>query len=156
MSTAWLPVVVNGRYRLIGKLGQGSTGMVLLAEDQLQENRLLALKALGAAASASDAVALFKHEFRALKDLRHPHLAEVYDFGVVTSLDPWDAGPPGLPVRAGFYTMEHVPGEEFLAATSGLDFPDLIDLAAQVCRGLEYIHARGLVHYDVKSSNLRV
>ncbi len=156
MSTAWLPVVVNGRYRLIGKLGQGSTGMVLLAEDQLQENRLLALKALGAAASASDAVALFKHEFRALKDLCHPHLAEVYDFGVVTSLDPWDAGPPGLPVRAGFYTMEHVPGEDFLSATSGLDFPELIDLAAQVCRGLEYIHARGLVHYDVKPSNLRV
>ncbi len=156
MSTAWLPVVVNGQYRLIGKLGEGSTGMVLLAEDQLHASRLLAMKVLAPSASASDALALFKHEFRALKDLRHANLAEVYDFGVVSSLDPWDAGPPGIPVRTSFYTMEYVAGEDFLSASAGLDFIDLADLVAQVCRGLEYVHARGLVHYDVNPSNLRV
>ena len=55
-----------------------------------------------------------------------------------------------------FFTSEYIHGEEFLAAARDADRGRLLDLTAQVCRALQYIHDQGVVHYDVKPANILV
>ncbi|PYT07822.1 MAG: hypothetical protein DMF49_06975, partial [Acidobacteria bacterium] len=92
----------------------------------------------------------FEHEFLAMTKLLHPNLVAVHDFGTVEISDE-----PGR--RLPFFTMELIEGktiEKHFAAP--VDFSALYRIVAGVVRALAYLHSRGLVHRDVKSSNILV
>src|SRR5262249_2266621 len=78
-------------------------------------------------------------EFSVLTRLRHPNLVEVYDFYAEPTCT---------------FTMEVVDGLDLREAE--LDGDELVETVVQVCRALEYVHARGLVHLDIKPSNILV
>jgi serine/threonine protein kinase/predicted transcriptional regulator len=91
-----------------------------------------------------DVAQAFKDEFRLLTQLHHPNLASVFDFGR-------DDGVEGL-----FFTQELVDGvelSEFLRAASR---ETIVETFIQLARALDYIHALGLVHGDIKPSNVLV
>jgi eukaryotic-like serine/threonine-protein kinase len=130
-----------GRYLVERVLGEGGIGRVYLVSDPLAGGRRLALKHLRSQRVSAAIRAVMAREFRVLTRLRHPHLVEVYDF----CLDP-----------ICYYTMEYAAGVDLLGAAlgAGLAEAELFEAAVQLCAALEYVHAHGLVHLDVKPSNV--
>ncbi len=141
--------ILNRRYKIIRQLGEGGMGAVFLVEDMLRDNALLALKTVRASQTGEYSLAQFKYEFAVLAQLHHPNLVKVYDFGYMET-------------QEYFFTMDYVSGEDWGTATrrrvlSGtFDAPWLYGIVVQVCYALQYIHARGFIHYDVKPFNVRI
>ena len=138
-----LPTTLNGRYEVTELLGKGGMGVVYRATD-LVSGRELALKTLRGEKVSPTSLALFKAEFMTLAALSHPNLAAVYDFGR----------------RHGstecFFTMELVAGQNAFLATRGASFEQIWGLISQVLRALSYLHARRVIHFDVKPANILV
>ncbi|MBL4843982.1 MAG: protein kinase, partial [Planctomycetes bacterium] len=135
--------ILNDRYEILRPVGQGGMGAVYLAYDR-QESREVALKSFPPAARRVEDLAHFEHEFLTLSRLRHPNLARVYDFGVIEG------------TQDVFFTSDYIPGRDLIDVTAGLEPVRLARLLVQICRGLEYIHSREIIHYDVKPSNILV
>ncbi len=139
--------VINGRYRIRSPLGTGGMGTVFLAEDRARGNTLVALKQVtpGGTASESKASAdALIREFETLARLRHPHLPAVHDFGSIEKTGNL------------YISMDYIEGRDLLEAAASLGPEQILALVAQVCRALEFIHTRGLVHRDVKPENILV
>jgi tRNA A-37 threonylcarbamoyl transferase component Bud32 len=138
-----------GEYRLIRSLGGGAMGEVYLAE-QSSLGRLVALKTQRAElVNSPTAAARFEREARALGSVTHPSVVAVHGFGEADG------------VR--YLAMELVPGrslkERLEEPRAGEDKPKPVQVTrwgAELARGLEAVHAAGLVHRDVKPSNVRI
>src|SRR3989441_7757270 len=136
--------LINQRYAVVRLLGEGGMGSVYLVRDTYQGGRQIALKFLRAEGLNSETVELFKEEFRSMARLRHPNLAEVYDFGTVEG------------DGRHFLTMEYVKGED-LGRQGRAELVERFDsLAVQCLRALDYIHSRGLLHNDIKPQNIMI
>ncbi|MBI4574807.1 MAG: tetratricopeptide repeat protein [Planctomycetes bacterium] len=119
-------------------------GTVYEVADRLEGDRRVALKTMDPRADIPGVEDFFRHEFSALARLRHPNVVTVHDYGVVEG------------TGRCFFTMDLVEGQDLFQATRGLGWPEVHPLVVQVCRGLEYIHARGYVHHDIKPENILV
>ncbi|MFO1463582.1 MAG: protein kinase [bacterium] len=128
------------------KIGEGSFGEVYLAMDPAL-GRKVAVKFLRLDSSNphfANAVALFKREFELLRELKHPHLAAVHDFG----LDPQR--------NQYFFSAEYCPGKTLYQAFQGREIGFLEDVLAQVLSALDYIHSQGVIHSDIKPENIMI
>ncbi len=134
-----------GRYLITGRIGRGGMGMVYRGLDEALE-REVAVKTLTAEGTLDgDSRRRFEVEAKAAARLSHPNIVTVYELGE-------DRGLP-------FIAMEMLPGADLEAVLrSGEELPlaEKLDVVAQVCRGLAYAHERGIVHRDVKPSNVRL
>jgi serine/threonine protein kinase/tetratricopeptide (TPR) repeat protein len=137
------PALIANRYAVTGAVGKGGMGEVLRVEDLLDGRKVLALKRFRID-SSRDATDLFRREFLTLAQLRHPNVAQVFDFGTIPE------------TGEAYFTSELVEGIELFEATQGISWAGLADIVVELCRGLAYVHARGLVHRDVKPSNVLV
>jgi len=134
--------VIDGRYEPIKKLGEGGMGEVWLVKDRENKGKEIALKFISSGMKEGERGGCFKHEFELLSKLRHPNLVEVYDFGQAE--------------EGCFFTMEYVAGEDLFSYAQKSSPTKLMEEVVGVLRALEYIHSRGLIHYDVKPENIRV
>jgi hypothetical protein len=134
-----------GRYTLVGRMGRGGMGTVYRARDEALE-REVALKTLNAEGSLdADSRRRFEVEAKAAARLAHPNIVTVYELGE-------DRGVP-------FIAMEMLSGvdlEALLRKGPPLATAEKLDVMVQLLRGLGYAHERGIVHRDVKPSNLRL
>jgi tetratricopeptide (TPR) repeat protein len=128
--------IVAHRFRLERLLGQGGAGAVHAAFDLLYE-RPVALKILRSDRTDLEFEEGLRSEFRTLRALRHPGIVEVFDFGRA------DGAP--------FYTMELLEGRDLGSTSRGADPHAFVE---HVARALDYLHANGLVHSDLKPSNV--
>jgi serine/threonine protein kinase len=139
--------VINGRYRVEGRLGVGGMSTVLLALDERLE-RHVAVKLLAEhLADDPTFVSRFRREALAAARLVHPNIVQVFDSGFDES------------AHQHFIVMEYVPGQscaEILRDRGHLDVEQAVDIVVQACRGLDYAHRNGVVHRDVKPGNLLV
>jgi serine/threonine protein kinase len=125
-------------------LGAGGMGEVYLAEDT-RLGRQVALKFLPASYQYdSERRTRFLKEARAASALRSPNIAAIYDIGEHDG--------------AMFIAMEYVEGELLSQRIDRrtLSISDVIDISIQICDALDEAHALGIIHRDVKSSNLIV
>jgi tRNA A-37 threonylcarbamoyl transferase component Bud32 len=131
-----------GRYRVGKQLGVGGMGTIFEAYDALAR-RQVAYKRLKVAneSARTRLTALFEREYNALRQLKHPNIVEVYDYG----LD--NEGP--------FYTMELLAGND-LAGAAPLAFKEACRIVRDVASALALLHARRLVHRDVTPANVRL
>jgi serine/threonine protein kinase len=135
------------RYRLEDRIATGGMGEVWRATDTLLD-RTVAVKLLKQE-HADDAVfrSRFEIEARHAAALRHPGVAQVFDFG------------SGDHTHAPFLVMEYVDGEplsSLLRAGEPMDPAAAIDLLAEAGDAIGAAHAQGIVHRDVKPGNLIV
>ena len=131
-------------YRIVKPLGAGGMGEVYLAEDT-RLGRQVALKFLPASYQYDpDRRARFLKEARAASALRSPNIAAIYDIGVHEG--------------SSFIAMEYVEGETITRRLERgpIAIKDVIEIARQVADALEEAHELGIVHRDIKSSNLMV
>jgi tetratricopeptide (TPR) repeat protein/predicted Ser/Thr protein kinase len=129
-------------YRIVSRLGAGGMGEVYRAED-LRLGREVALKFLPAALKADpESRARLLNEARAASVLRSPNIAITYDISEHAGSD--------------FIVMEFVEGELLSARVSKGPLPprEAVEVGLQVSDALDEAYARGIVHRDIKSSNL--
>jgi serine/threonine protein kinase len=140
--------MVIGRYRVLGKLGEGGMGEVLLAQDTGLERRV-ALKLLPAAfVSYRDRVRRFEQEARAASALNHPNIVTIHEIGQAKT----ESG------ELHFIAQEYVEGQTLRQRIQegSLSLFGSIDVAAQVAGALQVAHASGIVHRDIKPENIMV
>ncbi|MBI5305844.1 MAG: protein kinase [Chloroflexi bacterium] len=137
--------LVQERYRLDAELGRGGMGIVYRARD-CHLDRDIAFKIINLDATGHSTREQFLREAQITAQLHHPNIVAVYETGAVDA---------GAPEPAPFIAMELVRGKE-LDALRGLSFAQSMDIARQICNALEYAHAQGLVHRDLKPGNVLV
>ena len=104
-----IPELIGNRWRIKKELGVGGMGRVLLAETE--EGAPVAVKLLKAPVTEESErrIEQFKSEFSILKELSHPGINKVYDFGLDETLDAY------------YFTTEYIAGEHFLKSTEDSD-----------------------------------
>ena len=135
---------VISHYRIIEKIGVGGMGEVYLAEDT-QLNRKVALKFLPPdLCEDADCRTRFKREARAAATLNHPNIVTIYEVS--------DIG------GRLFFAMEYVAGKTLreIIEAGNISPQRVIDLAVQICDGLNRAHQAGVIHRDIKPENILI
>jgi response regulator RpfG family c-di-GMP phosphodiesterase/serine/threonine protein kinase len=144
--------LVLGNYRVLDWLGSGGMGVVYKAE-HMHMKRPVALKVLASEEDENDVfLQRFNSEMQALAVLRHPNIVLAFDAGETQFPDR-----PGRVLR--YLVMELVQGrdlEQYVCECGPLSIPLACDFIRQKASGLRHAHEHGLVHRDVKPSNLLV
>ena len=131
-----------GRFRILEKLGEGGMGVVYRAHDE-QLHRDVALKVLPASAVGDETARLrLLREARTASALNHPHICTIHDVGEAEG--------------ELYVAMECVRGRTLRAAVGGEGLPPeaVVRYGAQIADALEHAHAQGIVHRDLKTSNV--
>jgi serine/threonine protein kinase len=133
-------------YRIIEKLDEGGMGIVYVAEDTVLERRV-AIKTLKAGRGSPNQHyrGRFLREARSISKLSHPHIAAIHDYGET------DDGHP-------YIVMELIKGETLreLMAREALTIPRALEIIGQVAGALAEAHRNGIIHRDVKPSNIAI
>ena len=134
-----------GPYTLRRILGEGGSGLVFLAEQDLPLRRNVALKVIKAGMDTREVIARFEAERQALAMMDHPNIAKVFDAG--TSED-------GRP----YFAMELVGGRPVTEFCERHRLPvrARVNLFIGVCKAVQHAHQKGIIHRDLKPSNVLV
>jgi serine/threonine-protein kinase len=137
--------LIDGRYKVLSKLGSGGMADVFLAEDE-QLGRKVALKLLHERFAADpDFVERFRREAQAAAGLQHPNVVSVYDRGAYGDT---------------FYiAMEYLPGrslKQLIREEAPVEPIRAIDVTLQILRAARFAHRRGVIHRDLKPHNVIV
>lgn len=134
-----------GRYKVVGKLGQGAMGRVYLAEDpSLKRN--VAIKVMHRwTGDQADLLARFQREAEISAQLNHPNVITIFDVGEEDAVGP-------------FLAMEHVEGQSLqeMLEQAPLEPDRAMPILAQTALALEAAHTNGIIHRDLKPANLLV
>lgn len=134
-----------GQYRIQRTLGRGGMGVVYLAEQPAPIRRRVAIKVIRPGMDSRQVIARFESERQALAMMSHPNIARVFDAGES------DDGRP-------YFVMEYVEGASLMVYCDAArcDIRSRLRLFVEVCEGLQHAHQKGVIHRDVKASNVLV
>ena len=136
-----------GKFEIVRQLGQGAMGEVFLGRDP-GIGRDVAIKTIRPSLIGEDVGGdlreRFAREAKAAGHLHHPNVVTVFEFGTDEDLL--------------YLVMEYVPGEDLatLMNRDELTPSDLLEVLAQVCEGLAQAHKHGIIHRDIKPTNVMV
>jgi predicted Ser/Thr protein kinase len=132
------------KFEILRTLGRGAMGEVFLARDPSIGRELAIKTILPGLGTAADLKQRFEREAKAAGTLAHPNIVTVYEYGD-------DQG-------VLFLAMEYVNGEDLheLLSRKALEPSEILEVIAQVCEGLHHAHKHGVIHRDVKPSNVMV
>ena len=137
-----LPDLSGTRYNLLRYVACGGMGSVWLAEDGVLKRRV-ALKVLDLAAPADDLDVRLLREARILAGLEHPGIVPVHDAGTLAD-------------GRAFYCMKYVEGRTLAQHIATLNLPDKLRLLERIAEPLDFAHARGFIHRDLKPDNIMI
>ena len=144
-SMAEGPGTVIGPYKLMELIGEGGFGLVFVAEQLEPVCRRVALKLIKPGMDSRDVIHRFEAERQALALMDHPNIARVLDAGTT------ETGRP-------FFVMELVRGIPITEYSdrNQLSLTKRLELFVSVCRAIQHAHQKGIIHRDVKPSNVLV
>jgi serine/threonine-protein kinase len=134
--------VLEGRYRIERKLGEGGMATVYLAAD-LRHERKVAIKVLKPELAAAVGAERFLSEIKTTASLQHPHILPLHDSGEADGYL--------------FYVMPYVEGEALssrLEREGQLPIDHAVGIARRVAEGLDHAHRHGVIHRDIKPANI--
>ncbi len=133
------------RYKLLQLIGEGGFGEVWMAEQERPVRRRVALKIIKAGMDTRQVVARFEAERQALAIMDHPNIARVFDAGAT------DTGRP-------YFVMELVRGVPItqFCDDAKLTTRQRVELLVPVCQAVQHAHQKGIIHRDIKPTNVLV
>ena len=134
-----------GPYRLLQEIGEGGFGTVYMAEQAHPVRRTVALKIIKLGMDTRAVIARFEAERQAPAMMDHQHIARVLDAGATES---------GRP----YFVMELVNGDPITRYCDqhNLSIPERLALFVQVCNAVQHAHTKGVIHRDIKPTNVLV
>jgi serine/threonine protein kinase/tetratricopeptide (TPR) repeat protein len=134
-----------GQYKLLEKIGEGGMGVVYMAEQHKPIRRKVALKIIKPGMDSGQVIARFEAERQALALMDHQNIARVLDAGTT------DTGRP-------YFVMELVKGVPIVeyADRTLLTPRQRLELFVPVCQAIQHAHQKGIIHRDVKPTNVLV
>jgi serine/threonine protein kinase len=137
--------VLSQRYDVLAEAGHGSMGSVYKARDR-ETGEIVALKLLKPEIASDQAMMdRFKNELLFARKITHKNVCRVHEFNRLGGI--------------AYTSMEFVEGESLRSVLNrfgGLPIRKAIDLAQQICSGLQEAHAQGIVHRDLKPENVMI
>jgi serine/threonine protein kinase len=133
------------KYKLLEKIGEGGMAVVYLAEQERPIHRKVALKIIKLGMDTKSVIARFEAERQALAMMDHPYIAKVLDAGAT------ETGRP-------YFVMDLVAGvsiTEYCDANN-LSTKERLGMFIQVCRAVQHAHQKGIIHRDIKPTNIMV
>jgi serine/threonine-protein kinase len=141
----WLNRVIDGRYRVLARVGTGGMGVVYRVE-HLRLGKTAAMKVLAPdVATKDEMVHRFRLEAQSVSKLSHPNIVQTFDFGQFED--------------ALYLIMEYVKGEDLsalLKREGPMEFSRAARLFVQACSALTEAHDHGIIHRDLKPENLMI
>jgi tetratricopeptide (TPR) repeat protein len=136
------PELLGGRFQVEREVGRGAVGIVYRAYD-VETNRYVALKLIAVRGVDAGDEARFEREGTVLAELSHPGIVEVVTSGILEDSTPYIA-------------MEWLDGEDLASRQrrAPLGIADTIEVGRQMCLALDAAHQAGVVHRDVKPTNI--
>jgi serine/threonine protein kinase len=137
--------VIAGRYKLLETLGQAGMGAVFMAQQTDPVKRLVALKLIKLGMDSRQILTRFAAERQALALMDHPNIARVLDAGAT------DSGRP-------FFVIELVKGVPItrFCDERRLSPRERLELFIPVCHAIQHAHQKGVIHRDIKPTNVLV
>jgi len=137
--------VVAGKYKLLQQIGRGGMGVVYMARQTEPIRREVAVKIIQPGMDSQQVLARFEAERQALAMLDHPNVARVFDAGTT------EHGQP-------FFVMELIKGVPItqFCDENRLPVRERLNLFVDVCHAIQHAHQKGIIHRDVKPSNVLV
>ena len=134
-----------GPYRLVRKIGEGGMGVVYLAEQDRPVRRSVALKVIRPGMDSAAVINRFEAERQALAMMDHPNIARVLEAGTTT------AGRP-------YFVMDLVEGEPvtLYCDSKRLTPRERLELFIPICQAIQHAHQKGIIHRDIKPTNVLI
>ena len=134
-----------GPYKLLQQIGEGGFGIVFMAEQHAPVKRKVALKVIKPGMDTRQVIARFEAERQALALMDHPSIAKVFDAGAT------DSGRP-------YFVMELVRGVPITTYCDENNLPvrERLVLFASVCQAIQHAHTKGIIHRDIKPTNVLI
>src|SRR5690348_15045092 len=134
-----------GPYKLLQAIGEGGMGVVYMADQKQPVERRVALKIVKPGMDSRACLARFEAERQALAVMDHPNIAKVFDAGTTESERP-------------YFVMELVKGVPITAYCDEkhLSLKQRLDLMIPVCQAIQHAHQKGIIHRDIKPTNVLV
>jgi WD40 repeat protein/serine/threonine protein kinase len=144
-ATACVGAILAGKYKLIEEIGEGGMGSVFMAQQTDPVKRAVAVKVIKAGMDSKAVLARFEAERQALAMMDHPNIAKVLDAGTT------DGGCP-------FFVMELVKGTPIThyCDEHKLTPRQRLELFVPVCQAIQHAHQKGIIHRDIKPTNVLV
>jgi len=139
------PGTVIGRYKLLEKIGEGGMAVVYMAQQTEPIRRKVALKIIKLGMDTKSVIARFEAERQALAMMDHPNIAKVLDAGAT------ETGRP-------YFVMELVTGVSITeyCDKNNLSTKERLALFIEVCNAVQHAHQKGIIHRDIKPTNVMV
>ena len=135
----------SGRYQLLNPIGEGGMGMVWKTQQQAPVKRLVAVKLLRTDRLSQEARTRFSVERQILATMKHPNIPAIYDAGETSR-------------GHAYLVMELIDGAPITTycEQQQVGFEERIRLMVSVCRTIQYAHEQGIIHRDIKPTNVLI